>query len=519
MMPSGLDVMAALGNDLAVRLQEPELRRWHYAGNLAALRDVVAGLPAHYWEQNVYGGWLNALRELNVDLSHETALPQVFRSAAWQRKQLQTQLASWSELRHDTLLYAKASYSVPQCEVPAAYVEPYPRFYAALARIARRAAQQLDGVPAPASRYGGGWFRQQPTTETYTVFYGRMAEHLETLERLALKEIAQQPFTPAEQQFLQTTISQRGNVLFGSGALTVQVYDGWYTSLIYGFNEEIQNHWQATIADVHTDLQHGQVLEVGVGRVNYCVAVIDQRDHPTAFVGPVYSYYEFPQPISDRMTDEQWQMQIQKRNLPPRPAFITPLVSTRAAQLQPMVDAQRIGPSLKVNLEDHSRPNGRRPDLLIEISRQGFTTLAKVAPGLRYLDASQTPIVDDDLQPLASLESLKAIDLNGTAVNGSGLVHLNKSRSVRQLFLQHTKMSDVNLAVIENWPYLEKLDLSHTPISDQGLAPLTHCRYLRELDLRGTHVTEGGVATLRAALPECRIEGLSAGGIGQRLPE
>ena len=34
----------------ALRLLEPELRRWHYAANVMALRDVVAAQPEAAWE-------------------------------------------------------------------------------------------------------------------------------------------------------------------------------------------------------------------------------------------------------------------------------------------------------------------------------------------------------------------------------------------------------------------------------------------------------------------------------------
>lgn len=172
MMPSGLDAMAAMGNDLAVRLLEPELRQWNYSGNLAALRELVRELPDQCWRGNVYGGWMHALRELDRDLSLEASLPRVFRTEAWRRKQLQTQLPSWSELRHDTILYAKASYAVPSCEVPVAYVEPYPEFYVGLEQVARRAAEALEPIPAPAPGRNGRWFgTAQVRQVSYSAFF------------------------------------------------------------------------------------------------------------------------------------------------------------------------------------------------------------------------------------------------------------------------------------------------------------------------------------------------------------
>ena len=142
-MPTGLDVMAALGNDEAVALLEPELRTYNYAANLLASREVVEARPPEAWNASLYDVWLSALAKLD-DVPPDAAFPQAMRSRAWQRKQLQTQLASWSELRHDTVLYAKqSSSSLASCEYPTGYVEPYPAFYARVALFAEQTKQRL----------------------------------------------------------------------------------------------------------------------------------------------------------------------------------------------------------------------------------------------------------------------------------------------------------------------------------------------------------------------------------------
>ena len=109
MMPSGLDVMAALGNDEAVALLQPEMTKHPYAANLLAARQIVEARPAAVWDATQYDLWLSALTKL--DDIPRGAFPEVMRSRAWARKQLQTQLGSWAELRHDTILYAKQSYT------------------------------------------------------------------------------------------------------------------------------------------------------------------------------------------------------------------------------------------------------------------------------------------------------------------------------------------------------------------------------------------------------------------------
>jgi hypothetical protein len=57
-----------------------------------------------------------------------------------------TQLASWAELRHDTVLYAKQSYTTSLgCSYPDAYVEPCPEFFRALGDFAKKGKEAAAG--------------------------------------------------------------------------------------------------------------------------------------------------------------------------------------------------------------------------------------------------------------------------------------------------------------------------------------------------------------------------------------
>ena len=60
MMPTGLDVMAALGDDEAVILLEPEIDKYKYAANLLAARTLVEEQPPAIWNATLYNVWLNA---------------------------------------------------------------------------------------------------------------------------------------------------------------------------------------------------------------------------------------------------------------------------------------------------------------------------------------------------------------------------------------------------------------------------------------------------------------------------
>ncbi len=303
MMPTGLDVMAALGNAEALTLLEKPLLEWKYATNLWAASRVVDGQPASVWNANLYNIWLSALATLD-DRPRSRFFPEAMRTRAWAHKQLQTQLGSWSELRHDTILYGKQSYSAyPTCEYPTGYVEPYPAFYRRLAFFAAEAQRRMKA----ADLLGAEHVRRRQLT-----YYAHLESTMNRLATLADKELAGEPFDSGDEQWLKKTLDMRGG---GSGPPR---YDGWYPALIYGGEPA---KWKPTIADVHTDPSTNSVLEVGVGDVNFLVVAIDNGDDRAVYVGPVYSYYEFSHPAKDRLTDPQWQRMIHEGRLPPRPEW------------------------------------------------------------------------------------------------------------------------------------------------------------------------------------------------------
>jgi len=73
------------------------------------------------------------------------------------------------------------------------------------------------------------------------------------------------------------------------------------------------------VTDVHTDLNTDRVLQEGVGRVRWLVAVDRNPDGTlSASIGPVFSHYEFVHKLSDRLTDEAWRELLASDGAPPR---------------------------------------------------------------------------------------------------------------------------------------------------------------------------------------------------------
>src|SRR5262249_25509384 len=117
-----------------------------YDDALAALRQEYAKLSDQDWNRNLYWSWLHALKPLLAE--YGTGYPTFMTTQAYRTKSLNTALASWAQLRHDTILSAKQPYTATEAPAPPpepvqGYVEPVPEFYARLLALTRMTNQGL----------------------------------------------------------------------------------------------------------------------------------------------------------------------------------------------------------------------------------------------------------------------------------------------------------------------------------------------------------------------------------------
>jgi hypothetical protein len=311
-LPKGLDLFAAMGSERAYTLldQMGETHYENYPTQMQKMRDWMSGLTVSEWTETLYNTWLYTFHPL-IDAPGE-GYPAFMRSAAWLDKQLNTVLGSWAELKHDTILYAKQVYAElgggpppPQPEPPKGYVEPVPQFFARLAALTEmtRSGMQSRGL-----------LNDQDATSLDTL------QTLATsLQAMAEKELRSEPLTEDE----YATIRFYGGQL---EELTMAAADSdMEDPLAQRFMEEEPQ--AAVIADVATNPGPPPVaLEEAVGRVNpiYVVVPIVEADGSTYLQvarGGVFSYYEFPWPIADRLTDEKWRGMLDDGGGPPPPEW------------------------------------------------------------------------------------------------------------------------------------------------------------------------------------------------------
>lgn len=305
MMPNPLDAaFAALGNDQAAELLRPELESYPYAPDLAGMRLLADSHPAEYWQENLYNLWLGSLRTLapaaTSGADDASELPPVARSEAWGRRLLNTELSSWAELRHDTILYVKQSYTGgATCEFPDAYVDPYPEFYAAVEAYAAKGVELATALDLA----GTGAASLEPRLNEYFQNLGSVAGRL---REMAEHERTGSPFTDEMLAFINEAV-----VISGGGCGGPPTIDsGWYRKLF--FEEYTALEFDPTIADVHTQptdeggASVGRVLHVGTGPARSMVVITEGCSGPRAYAGLAASYYERITENFERLTDEQW---------------------------------------------------------------------------------------------------------------------------------------------------------------------------------------------------------------------
>ena len=302
MLPKGLDLFAVLGSERALEhlAAAGDTAMPQYQEQFAKVKQIVDGYDEATWTQNLYWSWISTLRPM-LEPAGE-GYPQFMRSPAWLDKQLNTVLGSWTELRHDTILYAKQVYAEmgagalppPTPEPPKGYVEPVPEVYA---RIAALAQMTIDGLK-----------ERGLLLETDEQALTQMVEIANRLRTIAEKELRGEALTEEEYEKIRFYGGDLERLTFAAGLDPSDALGG----IPAGGTPEA-----AVVADVATNPGGGVVLEEGVGRVFPIYVVVPVEGQLTVTVGGVFSHYEFQHPMSDRLTNEAWRAMLDAGQAPP----------------------------------------------------------------------------------------------------------------------------------------------------------------------------------------------------------
>jgi Leucine-rich repeat (LRR) protein len=502
-VPSCLDVaFAALGNnqvvpDLVTRMTDTTGREFrdglNYQHNLAAVRNVIDEQNPAVWEENIYMSWLATLRELSVPTT-EAKYPEAMSTRAWAMKTLNTQLASWTQMRHDTILYVKQSYTMSiLCYYPAGFVEPRLTFWERFEKMALLAADLIEKTPFPEGlvKASDEWgyksqVQLQDIQKRQSTFFKNFAEKLAILKGIAVKQLAQEEFTEAENQFLKKIVEI---IDHGSGAPT---YSGWYFGLFYKGHEDSEKQ-DAIVADVHTNVptpgDPGCVLHQGVGNVDLLMIAVDNGKDKMVYAGPVLSHYEFEMPGVSRLSDSEWLNDLKIGKVPPRPdwtnSYLVPLAPKNILELTNQTTLDLSGKELTAlpkeiyqltNLTELNLSNNQLTALPPEIGQ--LTNLIK----LNLSDNQLTALPPE----IGNFVNLTELDLNKNPLTVLP-AEIGQLSNLTKLSLRRTQLTALP-PEIGNLTNLTQLSLSSYQLTVLP-AEIGQLSNLTELDLHGTQLT------------------------------
>ena len=297
-VPEGLDIFAAMGVSAAEQILKEEKIAWK--GFTPSLTQMKKRMNEIDWTETIATQWMKALRVIGEAPSPKS--PYFMLTPEWDRKNLNAMLASWAELKHDAILYAKQPMGA-ECgggglpePVVKGYVEPNVGFW-------KKAIELLDNTSALLKS-------QNMLTEKVEQATTRIREEAEFLLRMSKKELEGQRLTDEEYDQLGCIGATFENISLDLVRQPDQYLMGW--SDIEGADRRV-----ALVADVYTANSDNNpaksILFEAVGDADEIYVVVEIDGYLYLTRGAVLSYREFIQPIDEpRLTDEEWQQQLDK---------------------------------------------------------------------------------------------------------------------------------------------------------------------------------------------------------------
>jgi hypothetical protein len=307
LLPSGLDVMAALGSSAAVAAldESGESNYANYPEQFKEMTSALKNLDEPEWLSTASNAWLYTfLPQLE---SKSDPYPGYMQAPAWAYKDLNTALGSWAELKHDTILYSKmpeaAAGGGPPASGPApGYVEANPLVFYRLAYLAQAV---VDGLTQRGMLGAGD--AQAPDLESLMGDMQDLGNRLLELGDIASKEIQGVPLEEIDYLTIQSPL----------GAVEERALSSQSISQ-HGVGKPLKMPPVPVISAVAGS--GDSILQAGTGLVDRIYVVVPIEGQLEIAQGGVFTYYEFPQAREDRLTDRNWRLLLAS-DPPPLPSW------------------------------------------------------------------------------------------------------------------------------------------------------------------------------------------------------
>lgn len=305
LIPSGLDLASAFGNQFAESLLQSDFEKY------PPLKKVINNLRENYktnankadFKENIYNRWLNAMAIQWADTVGSTNGDKD--KTLWQTKRLQTGLATWATLRHATVLVNERG--VAECgeggfeeilmRAPRGYVEPDPYTFAAIAELFVDAVKYVSKSIVDKSDIAESY-----NTEKRSLYDGIVSR----LKEAAQEAKAFQAMAEKERKGIELTNDENEKILY-----VARVAE----HLFLVFNSLSNKDYALSnpdpmpkIADVFGDGIISPFLMAAVGNSIEWNHIVPFYGRHQIVKGAVYSYYEFES--GQILNDEEWRKKV-----------------------------------------------------------------------------------------------------------------------------------------------------------------------------------------------------------------
>jgi hypothetical protein len=255
------------------------------------MQNLVASFSADFWLERFYTGWQYAFLSQLADKTD--AFPLFMSTSAWGYKDINSILGSWTQLKHDTILYNKMPEGLggggpPASPATPSFVEPNPDvFY----RLAYAASTLQEGLTVYLTDWDNrGWIESDSGGNfglyQYLNQLSRLEEYFHSYAEIAEKELTGQEISVSDYEITHYCL---------------ELIDCMYPAYA-DFEGQIKPDPIPLIAAVSG--YENEVLEAAIGNVNRIYVAVPLNGKLHIAQGGIFSYYEFKQPRSDRLTDE-----------------------------------------------------------------------------------------------------------------------------------------------------------------------------------------------------------------------
>ena len=287
LLPDALDLPAALGSETALSIMKDSGKADYpnYDEQLNKVSSAIKDMP-ELWTGSLYANWINTLSPLLKEKGD--GYPSFMTNDEWTKKSLESYLGSWTELKHDSILYAKqvmAEMGGDDEETfdDRGYVEPEPELYMELRNMT---VSTMEGLKSYGLLDGSDEDN-----------LNKLVELAERLSDISVKELTGGEVTDDDYDFIR----EYGGAIEHLWAEVIKDQTGEE----YNYSEE---HPAALIADVATD-PNGMILEEAIGGLSTIFVVVPVDGSLRVAEGCVFNYYQFAYPMAEgRLTDNEWRM-------------------------------------------------------------------------------------------------------------------------------------------------------------------------------------------------------------------